>query len=215
MVTPFRDRSSAGRELARALQNYRGQGRIVVLALPRGGVVVGAEVARSLNAELDLMIVRKLGLPGQEELAMGAIAIGGTRILNQSVLDSAMVSEARLQTVTERESRELERRQRAYRGERPWPGLQDATVILVDDGIATGATMRAALGAVKQNRPRTVVIAVPVAPAEEIKALQDAADEVVCLATPAHFGAIGSWYQDFTQVSDEDVRNQLRQFWET
>ncbi|PLW82366.1 phosphoribosyltransferase [Kineobactrum sediminis] len=213
MTTPFRDRISAGRQLAQALEKYRERERIVVLALPRGGVSVAAEVARSLNAELDLMIVRKLGLPGQEELAMGAIAIGGTRILNKSVIDSARVNEASLETVTERESRELERRQRAYRGERPWPDLQGATVILVDDGIATGATMRAALGAVKQEGAREVVVAVPVAPAEEVTALQDAADEVICLQTPPQFGAIGRWYRDFSQVSDDEVRDQLKEFW--
>ncbi len=213
MKLPIQDRESAGRELARALEDYRNRKHLVVLALPRGGVPVAAEIAKHLDAELDLMIVRKLGMPGQEELAMGAIASGGARVLNRRVIDYGGVSDAAIERVAERESRELQRRERAYRGDRPWPDMSDATVILVDDGLATGATMGAALEALKVHRPHEVVVAVPVAPADTISKLRDSADTIVCLETPDHFSSIGQWYQDFDQVSDDEVRRLLGHFW--
>lgn len=213
MKLPIQDRTFAGRELARALEGYRDREHLVVLALPRGGVPVAAEIAEYLGAELDLMIVRKLGMPGHEEFAMGAIASGGVRVLNRQVLSYGGVSEEAIEQVAKRERQELERRERAYRGDRPWPDMGDATVILVDDGLATGATMSAALEALKAHRPREVVVAVPVAPADTISNLRNSADAVICLATPAHFNAIGQWYQDFHQVSDAEVRRLLDRFW--
>ena len=213
MKLPIQDRKFAGRELARALEGYRNREHLVVLALPRGGVPVAAEIAEYLGAELDLMIVRKLGMPGHEEFAMGAIASGGVRVLNRQVLGYGGVSEEAIEQVAKRERQELERRERAYRGDRPWPDMGDATVILVDDGLATGATMSAALEALKAHRPREVVVAVPVAPADTISNLRNSADAVICLATPAHFNAIGQWYQDFHQVSDAEVRRLLDRFW--
>lgn len=213
MKLPIQDRESAGRELARALEDYRNRKHLVVLALPRGGVPVAAEIAQHLGAELDLMIVRKLGMPGHEELAMGAIASGGVRVLNRQVLDYGGVSDEAIERVAERELQELERREHAYRGDRPWPDMSDATVILVDDGLATGATMGAALKALKVHRPHEVIVAVPVAPADTIRNLRNSADKVVCLETPAYFNSIGQWYQDFHQVSDDEVRRLLARFW--
>lgn len=213
MKLPIQDRTDAGRELARALEGYRNRKHLLVLALPRGGVPVAAEIAEYLGAELDLMIVRKLGMPGHEEFAMGAIASGGVRVLNRQVLSYDGASEEAIEQVAKRERQELERRERAYRGDRPWPDMSDATVILVDDGLATGATMSAALEALKPHHPREVVVAVPVAPADTISNLRSSADEVICLATPAHFNAIGQWYQDFHQVSDAEVRQLLDRFW--
>lgn len=213
MKLPIQDRIFAGRELARALDDYRNREHLVVLALPRGGVPVAAEIARHLNAELDLMIVRKLGMPGQEELAMGAIASGGARVLNRQVVSYGGVSDEAIEKVAERERQELERREQAYRGDRPWPDMSDATVILVDDGLATGATMGAALEALKVHRPHEVVVAVPVAPADTISKLRDSADTIVCLETPDPFSSIGQWYRDFHQVSDDEVRQLLGHFW--
>lgn len=213
MKLPIQDRKTAGQELARALEEYRNREHLVVLALPRGGVPVATEIAEHLGAELDLMIVRKLGMPGHEELAMGAIASGGARVLNHQVIEIGGVSDDAIEKVAERELRELERRALAYRGDRPWPDMSDATVILVDDGLATGASMRVALEALKAYRPREVVVAVPVAPADTIRKLQDIATAVVCLATPDHFASIGQWYQDFNQVSDDEVRQLLGRFW--
>ncbi|MDL0430253.1 phosphoribosyltransferase [Marinobacter sp. TBZ242] len=213
MKLPIQDRETAGRELARALEDYRDREHIVVLALPRGGIPVAAEIAQHLGAELDLMIVRKLGMPGHEELAMGAIASGGARVLNRQVLGYGGVSDEAIEKVAKREQQELERREQAYRGDRPWPDMSDATVILVDDGLATGATMGAALEALKVHRPREVVVAVPVAPADTIKKLRSSADDIVCLETPDHFSSIGQWYRDFHQVSDDEVRQLLGHFW--
>lgn len=213
MKLPIQDRKSAGRELAHALENYRDREKLVVLALPRGGVPVAAEIAEHLGAELDLMIVRKLGMPGHEEFAMGAIASGGARVLNRQVVSYAGISDEAIEKVAERERRELERREQTYRGDRPWPDLSDATVILVDDGLATGATMGAALESLKTHRPREVVVAVPVAPGDTIENLRSSADNVVCLETPEPFSAIGQWYRDFHQVSDEEVRQLLGHFW--
>jgi putative phosphoribosyl transferase len=213
MELPIQNRESAGHELALALESYRNHGHIVVLALPRGGVPVAAEIARHLGADLDLMIVRKLGMPGYEELAMGAIASGGARVFNDQVIAHGNVSDDAIEKVAEHERRELERREQTYRGSRPWPALDDATVILVDDGLATGATMGAALESLNTYRPRETVVAVPVAPADTIKKLRSNADNIVCLETPDHFGSIGQWYRDFQQVSDDEVRQLLGQFW--
>lgn len=213
MNLPFPDRASAGRRLALALESYRGRDPLIVLALPRGGVPVAAEVVAHIGGNLDVMIVRKLGLPGQEELAMGAIASGGVCILNQELIAQAAISEAALQAVTARESLELARREREFRGERPWPQLRGSTVILVDDGLATGASMRAAVSAVREFQPREVVVAVPVAPPDSIRVLRRQADAVVCLETPEPFRAIGLWYGNFTQVADAEVRSTLQRFW--
>ena len=213
MKLPIADRETAGRELAGVLESYGDRQRLLILALPRGGVPVAAEIARHLGGELDLLIVRKLGTPGQHELAMGAIASGGSRVLNDDVLELARVSDEELEKETEEERKDLERRERAYRGDRPWPEMDEATVILVDDGLATGATMRAAIQSVRQHKPREVVIAVPVAPAEAIRDLRELADDVVCLETPANFSAIGQWYRNFHQVSDDEVQRLLNLFW--
>ncbi|MFO8141010.1 MAG: phosphoribosyltransferase [Marinobacter sp.] len=213
MKLPIQDRETAGQELARALEHYRNREHLVVLALPRGGVPVAAKIAQHLGAQLDLMIVRKLGMPGHEEFAMGAIASGGVRVLNRKAVDYGGITDEAIEQVAERERQELKRRERAYRGERPWPDMSDATVILVDDGLATGATMSAALEALKTHRPREVVVAVPVAPADTLSNLRHSADDVVCLATPDLFSSIGQWYLDFHQVSDDEVRQLLGHFW--
>ncbi|MCO5167576.1 MAG: phosphoribosyltransferase [Planctomycetes bacterium] len=211
----YADRAEAGRVLGAHLARALGEGRedVLVLALPRGGVPVAAEVADALDAPLDLMLVRKLGVPGHEELAMGAIASGGVRVLNQEVVDALSISSGVVEEVTRREQAELERRARAYRGDRPPPGLAGRTLVLVDDGLATGATMRAAAGAARQAGPARVVVAVPVAPAETLDALARDADEVVCPATPAPFFGVGQWYVDFDQTTDDEVRDLLAAAW--
>jgi putative phosphoribosyl transferase len=214
MKLPIPDRKTAGHELALALESYRSHDHVVVLALPRGGVPVATEIAQHLAADLDLMIVRKLGMPGYEELAMGAIASGGARVLNHQVIAHGNVSDDAVEKVAERERKELERREQTYRGSRAWPAMSDATVILVDDGLATGATMSAALESLKIYQPRETVVAVPVAPADTIRKLRSGADNIVCLETPDHFGSIGQWYRDFQQVSDDEVRQLLGQFWQ-
>lgn len=210
---PFADRTEAGRLLGRALSHYAGRDDVLVLALPRGGVPVAFEVIQAIHAPLDLMLVRKLGTPGQEELAMGAIASGGVRILNMDIVNSLGISERTIEEVAARERRELERRQRAYRGERPPPAVEGRCVILIDDGLATGATMRTAIKALRQQKPRRIVVAVPVAPVETVEMLRDEADEVVCLATPEPFFAIGRFYRDFPQTSDEEVKELLSRAW--
>lgn len=209
MDLPIADRTAAGRALADALQARYRDVNALVLALPRGGVPVAFEVARRLNAELDLMLVRKLGAPGQPELAAGAIASGGVRVLNQSVIDGLGIREADLARVASEEQRELERRDRLYRGDRPHPQVAGRKVILIDDGVATGATMRAAIAALRAQQPQEVVVAVPVAAEETVDVLSREADDVVCLATPSPFWAIGQWYRDFNQVSDDEVRRLL------
>lgn len=202
----FRDRTEAGRRLAEALADYRGSPDVLVLALPRGGVPVAYEAADGLGAELDVFVVRKLGVPGQEELAMGAIASGGIRVLNENVVQGIGISEDMLNRVTEKEQQELDRREQSYRGDRPFPPVEGRVVILVDDGLATGATMRAAVEAVRHRQPSEVVVAVPVAPPETIDRLQQTADVVVCLETPRTFFSIGGWYEDFSQTTDAEVR---------
>jgi putative phosphoribosyl transferase len=207
--TLFRDRLDAGRRLASRLAKYRGRPEVLVLALPRGGVPVAFPVASALGAPLDVFVVRKLGVPGHDELAMGAIARGGVRVLHQSVVQALRIPPGAIDAATERERRELERREREYRGDRPYPDLTGRTVILVDDGLATGSSMRAALRALQRHRPARIVVAVPVAPAETCAELQALADEVVCAETPQDFAAVGEWYLDFQQTTDEEVRELL------
>lgn len=209
----FRDRAEAGRALATRLMGFAGRGDVVVLALPRGGVVVGNEVALALNAPLDVFVVRKLGTPGQPELAMGAIASGGVIVLNPDVVHGLNISDELIRAVAAREQQELDRREHEYRGNRPPLPLRQQAVILVDDGLATGSTMRAAVAAVRDCDPASIVVAVPVAAAPTCNELrsQSEVDHVVCLATPDHFQAVGQWYREFPQVSDEQVRELLQQ----
>ena len=210
MKLPIQDRKAAGRALAGLLvDRYRDQD-VIVLALPRGGVPVAAEIAAELDAPLDVLNIRKLGVPFQPELAMGAIASGGIRVLNAEVIRRAGVDHDMLEEVISMETRELERREGAYRGDRARPVLLHRCVILVDDGAATGATMHAAIEATRQLGPARVVVAIAVAPLEVVEQLEEDADEVVCLATPEPFFAIGPWYDDFRQLSDEEVRALLR-----
>jgi putative phosphoribosyl transferase len=209
MRSPFRDRREAGKRLADELRAYAGRSDVIVLALPRGGVPVGFEVAHALRAPLDVFVVRKLGLPWHDELAMGAIASGGVRVLDRDLIRIARVSEAQIAQVIEAEQRELERRERRYRGERPFPDLHGKTAILVDDGLATGATMRAAVEALRLEGPARVVVAVPVAAQETCEAFRDITDETVCAETPEPFRAVGLWYADFSQTTDEEVHDLL------
>jgi putative phosphoribosyl transferase len=213
MSVMLQDRVTAGRDLARALLKYRKHADVAVLALPRGGVPVAAEVARELHAPLDILVVRKLGTPGHEELAMGAIASGGIRVLNPEIIEALGMGSQVIEEVAAREQLEIERRMKAYRGERPWLPIEGRRLILVDDGIATGATMRAAIAAVRTQNPGKVIVAVPVASCETIVQLRRQADEIVCLATPEPFGAVGIWYASFPQVADEEVRRVLSQRW--
>jgi len=210
-MTRFRDRAEAGRYLAAELDAYRGRQDALVLALPRGGVPVAFEIARALGVPLDVFLVRKLGVPGHEELALGAIATGGLRVLNDEVVRAVGLSDAVIERITDREQQELLRRERSYRQDRPPPDVRGRTVILVDDGLATGATMRAAARALRQQDPAHLVVAVPVASEETCRQFQDAreADEVVCALTPEPFLAVGYWYDDFSQTTDEEVRDLL------
>jgi putative phosphoribosyl transferase len=212
---PLEDRKDAGRRLANELRKYVDDKNVVVLALPRGGVPVAYEIASALNAELDLMTVRKLGLPQHEELAMGAIASGGIRVLNESVVSGYQISERTIDDVARREEQELNRREQAYRGDRPRPKLKGKTVILVDDGIATGSTMHAAIEAVRAAEPAGITVAVPVAPDSSVRDLEPLVEEVVCLATPTPFIAVGRWYVTFGQTSDEEVQALLAQAWKS
>jgi predicted phosphoribosyltransferase len=207
----FRDRSEAGRALAAKLTRYSGRPDVIVLALPRGGVPVGFEVARALDVPLDVFLVRKLGVPGHRELAMGAISTGGVRVLNADVIHELGIPMSAVDAVERIERAELERRERDYRGSRPPPDLEGRAVLLVDDGLATGSTMRAAVAALRQQRPAEIVIAVPVAPPSVCEDLSADADRVVCAETPEPFSAVGLWYQDFSQTTDEEVRNLLNE----
>jgi predicted phosphoribosyltransferase len=207
----FRDREEAGRLLGEALGRYEGDPAVVVLGLPRGGIPVAHEVARRLHAPLDVFLVRKLGVPGHEELAMGAIASGGTRVLNDEVVRGLNLPTQVIDAVAERERVELDRRERAYRGDRPAPDVRGRTVILVDDGLATGSTMRAAAEAVRAKAPSRVIIAVPVGAPETCDALRMEAEEVVCLVMPDAFRAVGMWYDDFRQTTDDEVRAHLEE----
>jgi predicted phosphoribosyltransferase len=207
----YPDRREAGRFLARQLMEYAGRPDVVVLGLPRGGVPVAYEVARALGAPLDVFLVRKLGLPGHEELAMGAIASGGVRVLNEDVVRALGISEDVVATVVAEELQELKRRERAYRGDRPAPDVRGKTVVLVDDGLATGSTMRAAVAALRRQGPARIVVAVPVGAPETCAEFQEEADEAVCAQTPDPFYAVGLWYRDFSQTTDDEVRELLEQ----
>ncbi len=202
----FRDRVHAGRELAGLLAHYAHRPDVIVLGLPRGGMPVAAEVARALGVPFDVFLVRKLGVPGHEELAFGAIAQGGVQVLNNSLIADLDLPPSAVERVAARERTELERRDELYRGGRPFPILHDRTVILIDDGLATGATMEAAVIALRRLDPARVVVAAPVGARETCDRLSGIGDEVVCAATPAPFDAVGLWYEDFSQTTDEEVR---------
>jgi putative phosphoribosyl transferase len=207
-MSVFRDRHHAGEVLAQKLRHLARED-VVVLGLPRGGVPVAGVVAQSLNAPLDVFVVRKLGVPGHEELAMGAVARGGIRILNLPVVEGLGIPRHVIDAVAARETKELERREREYRGRRPYPALEGKTVVLVDDGLATGSTMRAAVHALRAEHLARLVVAVPVSAADTCEELEKDADEVVCAVTPEFFTAVGEWYRDFNQTTDEEVRQQL------
>ena len=214
----FVDRNDAGRQLARALAAHAEDRPVIVLGLPRGGVPVAARVAEALDAPLDICLVRKLGVPGHEELAMGAIASGGVRVLNRDVIGPLRIAPRLIEQVVERESAELRRRELAYRGEERFPSLVGETVILVDDGAATGASMRVAVQALREAGPRSIVAALPVASREAAELLRAVTDDCVTLIQPDPFYAVGYWYADFSELSDDDVRLELaraRQRWES
>jgi putative phosphoribosyl transferase len=208
---PFSDRTEAGSELAARLDHYKGRDDVVVLALPRGGVPVAYEVARRLRAPLDIFLVRKLGVPGHPELAMGAIATGAVRVLNEDVVNWYGIPLSVIDQVARAEQAELERRERTYRAGRPSPPLEGRTVLLIDDGLATGATMKAAVQAVRAHKPARIVVAVPVGAPETCQEVADLADDIVCARTPVPFSAVGAWYRDFSQISDADVRALLHE----
>jgi predicted phosphoribosyltransferase len=205
----FRDRREAGRLLAAQLSAYASRPDVLVLALPRGGVPVAAEVARALGAPLDVFVVRKLGVPGHEEFALGAIATGGVRVLNDDVVRALRIPDRVIDAVAAKEQEELARRERLYRGDRPPLDVRGRTVILVDDGLATGATMHAAIKALRQQQPARIVVAVPTASPETCDELKREVDEVICATMPDPFYAVGLWYEDFSQTTDEEVRELL------
>ena len=205
----FRDRREAGRLLATKLAAYANRPDVIVLALPRGGVPVAYEVARALDAPLDIFLVRKLGVPGYEELAMGAIATGGVRVLNDQLVGGLRIPDYIVDEVAASEQQELARRERLYRGDRPAPDVRGRTVILVDDGLATGATMLAAVKALRQQQPARIVVAVPTASPETCEQLRAEVDDIICAITPEPFHAVGLWYEDFSQTTDEEVRDLL------
>lgn len=206
----FRNRSDAGRQLAGALAKFAHRPEVIVAALPRGGVPVGHEIAKALGCPLDVLIVRKLGVPGQEELAMGAIASGGVRVLNREVVSMLNIPPEEIERTARREQRELERRERAYRGNRPPLQVRDRVVLLVDDGLATGTTMRAAVSALRKLGAKQVVAAVPVGAAASCESLRGEVDELVCLLQPEDLIAISMWYDEFPQTTDEEVQALLK-----
>jgi putative phosphoribosyl transferase len=209
MEGAFPDRAEAGRFLATKLSKYSGRDDVIVLGLPRGGVPVAYEVARALRVPLDVFIVRKLGVPGFEELAVGAIASGGVRVLNEDVARALPNADEIIEAVTKHETAEVERREQKYRDGRPAPEIQGKTAILIDDGLATGATMRAAVKALRQRGAAKIVVAVPVGPLDTCKEFEEEADEVVCASAPEFFQAVGQYYEDFSQTSDDEVRELL------
>jgi len=205
----FRDRRDAGRKLAQHLDVYRGSSDIIVLALPRGGVPIGYEIATRLDAPLDVLVVRKLGVPGHDELAMGAIASGGIRLVDQHIVATLGISREAFEAVETRERAELERRDRAFRAGRPPLEVANKIAFLVDDGLATGASMAAAVDALRTRNPARIIAAVPVAPPATCQALRKRADDMICLVTPGHMYAVGAWYENFTQTTDAEVRGLL------
>ena len=209
MLERFVNRSDDGRQLAAELSRYGGRSDVVVLGLPRGGVPVAFEIAMALDAPLDVFVVRKLGLPGHEEFGIGAIASGGVRVVDDSVLRAYGIDSATLEQITQRERRELDRRELRYRDDRPFPTLQDRVAILVDDGLATRSTMRAAVAALRAEGPKEIVVAVPVGAPETCSAMAQLADDVVCLMTPEPFYAVGLWYENFDQTDDDEVHDLL------
>lgn len=210
MAEQFRDRAEAGQKLAQFLQAYAHQPNVLVLALPRGGVPVGFEIATALGIPLDICLVRKLGVPNHKELAMGAIASDGVRVLNEDIVRAYSIPLETIEQVTYLELQELQRRDQAYRGDRTKPKIEGQTIILVDDGLATGATMRAAIAVLKRQHPMRIVVAVPVAPVETCKSLEDEVDQVICLITSDSFHSLGLWYENFEQTSDEEVQKFLQ-----
>jgi putative phosphoribosyl transferase len=208
-MTIFKDRGDAGRQLSEQLMRYQNQPDTLVLGLPRGGVPVAWEVAKNLKLPFDVFLVRKIGVPGQEELAMGAIASGGLKVLNQPLINRLMVPQEAVEGILQREMEELKRREQVYRDERPYPLLKDKTIILIDDGLATGASMLAAVHAVRQQKPAQIVVAVPTAASEICEAFRSEVEQVICLEMPSPFVGVGMWYADFSQVSDEEVRQTL------
>ena len=205
----YKDRIDAGRQLATRLSNYTNRHDVLILALPRGGVPVAYEVAKALRAPLDIFLVRKLGVPGHEELAMGAISTGGVRVLNDDVVNYLGISGEVIDAVAADELKELERRERAYRGDRPEPDVHGKTVILIDDGLATGSTMRAAAAALRQKNPARLIVAVPVSASQTCDEYRMGVDEIICVKTPEPFLGVGQWYLDFSQTTDEEVRQLL------
>jgi predicted phosphoribosyltransferase len=205
----FRDRKDAGRQLAEKLKKYANRPDVLILALPRGGVPVAFEVAQQLKVPLDIFLVRKLGVPGYEELAMGAIASGGERIINDDVVRYLQIPGEVIDAVAAEEQRELERRERAYRDDRPPPDVKGRVAILIDDGLATGSTMRAAAAALRKQVPKRIVVAVPVSAPETCNEFRNEVDEIVCAVTPEPFRGVGLWYEDFSQTTDEEVRELL------
>jgi len=208
-ITRFLDRRDAGRRLADALRGFARRADVLVLGLPRGGVPVASEVAAALDAPLDVLVVRKLGVPGHEELALGAVASGGVTVFNRDVIEGFRIPQVAIDRVTRTELTELARREQAYRGDAPPLDVAGRTVILVDDGLATGATMAAAVGAVRAMHPARIVVATPVASQEAVRMLKKSADECVCVMEPDLFRGVGLWYEDFAQTSDEEVRTLL------
>jgi len=206
----FKDRADAGRKLAAQLTRYADRPDVLVLALPRGGVPVAYEVAKALNAPLDIFLVRKLGVPGHEELAMGAIATGGVRVVNDDLVSYLGIPDEVIDSIAATEQRELERREQAYRDGRPPPDARDRVVILIDDGLATGSTMRAAAASLRLQKPARIVVAVPVSSPETCEEFRSEVDEIVCAVTPQHFQGVGPWYDNFSQTSDEEVRELLK-----
>jgi putative phosphoribosyl transferase len=209
MTVPFRDRTEAGHLLATKLLKFANRPDLQILALPRGGVPVALEVAKELNAPLDVFVVRKLGVPGHEELAMGAVATGGVRVLNRDVIDSLRIPRALIEATTAEELQELARRERLYRDDRPAPNIRNRIVILIDDGLATGSTMRAAVAALRKLHPAKIVVAVPTAAPSTCDEFRGEVDEIICAETPQPFYAVGAWYENFSQVTDDEVRQML------